>query len=66
MFIGIGMQCGYKTDKRFGQYHILLNRIFNQNKEEPCIHFKTLHEFSIIFRIGAAELPLVVGRVPNG
>ncbi|EGC18089.1 Uncharacterised protein [Kingella denitrificans] len=65
MFIEFGMQCGFKTDKRFEQYHTLLNKIFNSDKNKPCIHFKTLHEFSIMFRVAGGEIDFDGGEGPE-
>ena len=65
MFIRFGMQCGFKTDKRFEQYHTLLNKIFNSDKNKPCIHFKTLHEFSIMFRVAGGEIDFDGGEGPE-
>ena len=65
MFIRFGMQCGFKTDKRFEQYHTLLNKIFNSDKNKPCIHFKTLREFSIMFRVAGGEIDFDGGEGPE-
>ena len=65
MFIRFGMQCGFKTDKRFEQYHTLLNKNFNSDKNKPCIHFKTLHEFSIMFRVAGGEIDFDGGEGPE-
>ena len=65
MFIRFGMQCGFKTDKWFEQYHTLLNKIFNSDKNKPCIHFKTLHEFSIMLRVAGGEIDFDGGEGPE-
>lgn len=56
MFIRFGAQHGFKTDMRFRGCKSLLHQIFNSDKNKPCIHFKTLHEFSIMFRVAGGEI----------
>lgn len=65
MFIGFGAQHGFKTDMRFRECKNLLNKIFNIDKDKPCIHFKTLHEFSIIFRVAGGEIDFDGGEGPE-
>ena len=65
MFIEFGAQHGFKTDMRFRGCKNLLNQIFNSDKNKPCIHFKTLHEFSIIFRIAVGRITFGGGEGPE-
>ena len=65
MFIEFGAQHGFKTDMRFRGCKSLLNQIFNGDKNKPCIHFKTLHEFSIIFRIAGGRITFGGGEGPE-
>ena len=65
MFIEFGAQHGFKTDMRFRGCKNSLNQIFNSDKNKPCIHFKTLHEFSIIFRIAGGRITFGGGEGPE-
>ena len=65
MFIRFGAQHGFKTDMRFRRCKSLLNQIFNSDKNKPCIHFKTLHEFSIMFRVAGGEIDFDGGEGPE-
>ena len=50
---------------RFRGCKSLLNQIFNSDKNKPCIHFKTLHEFSIMPRVAGGEIDFDGGEGPE-
>lgn len=67
--IEFSAQIGYKTDKRFQQYHSLLNSIFYTKRpretKEPSEYFHTLLFLSIVFRVAGDPTDFDGGEGPE-